>query len=148
MSPQVNRQKQDQENQAIKAAKEAAQKNAGEFLNFSFKYLDTSHSKFPCFHDEHEAYSNFVRRLRDLSGLKKIEVMANRSKSLRMHPIEWHKSSEKSGFGIPAEEQIVDTPYQFSLTANEHGRFHGFFITNTFYVVWLDKDHKLYPRKS
>jgi hypothetical protein len=57
--------------------------------------------------------------------------------------IDQHKVSENS-FGIPGEEQLVDTPYQFSLTSNEHGRVHGFFVENIFFVVWLDPKHQLY----
>jgi hypothetical protein len=35
--------------------------------------------------------------------------------------------------------------WQFCLTANEHGRVHGIIIDDTFYVIWLDHDHQLYP---
>ncbi len=48
---------------------------------------------------------------------------------------------------MPNEEQLVDIPYQFSLSSNEHGRVHGFFIDEVFYIVWLDPDHLLYPAK-
>jgi hypothetical protein len=34
---------------------------------------------------------------------------------------------------------------QFCLSANEHGRVHGIIIDDTFYVIWLDHDHRLYP---
>jgi len=51
-------------------------------------------------------------------------------------------------FGLPNEEQVVDTPYQFSLSSNEHGRVHGFLIDEVFYIVWLDPDHQLYPAKG
>lgn len=71
------------------------------------------------------------------------ELLSNRSDSLRAHPIEWSGTSE-NGFGIPKEDEIVDKPYQFSIGSNEHGRVHGFLISNTFYVVWLDKEHQLY----
>jgi hypothetical protein len=46
------------------------------------------------------------------------------------------------------EEQLVDTPYQFSLSTNEHGRVHGFFIDEVFYIVLLDPDHLRYPGKG
>jgi hypothetical protein len=38
-------------------------------------------------------------------------------------------------------------PHQFSLSSNKHGRVHGFFIDEVFYVVWLDADHLLYSGK-
>jgi hypothetical protein len=85
--------------------------------------------------------------LKALSSLTAQELLVNRSSSLRCHPIRWADTSE-NGFGIPNEEQLVDTPYQFSLSSNEYGRVHGFFIDEIFYIVWLDPDHQLYPRKN
>ncbi|NMG11911.1 hypothetical protein DP117_35700 [Brasilonema sp. UFV-L1] len=69
--------------------------------------------------------------------------MSNRSSALRCHPIDWIDTTE-SCFGFPGEEQLVDTPYQFSISSNKHGRVHGFFIEEVFYIVWLDPNHKLY----
>ncbi|MCT7972974.1 hypothetical protein [Laspinema olomoucense] len=66
--------------------------------------------------------------------------------NLRCHPLDWsdRRVTEKC-FGIPNEEQLVDTPYQlFQLSANEYGRVHGFFIENISYIVWLDPNHNLY----
>ncbi|QKQ77934.1 hypothetical protein FBB35_25410 [Nostoc sp. TCL240-02] len=65
----------------------------------------------------------------------------------RCHPIKWEDTREKA-FGLPNEEQLVDIPYQFSISSNEHGRVHGFFIDEIFYIVWLDPDHLLYPAKN
>jgi hypothetical protein len=71
----------------------------------------------------------------------------NRSSALRCHPIKWEDTSE-NGFGLLNEEQLVDTPYQFSISANKHGRVHGFLIDEVFYIVWLDPGHLLYPAKG
>ncbi|PSF35601.1 hypothetical protein C7H19_16045 [Aphanothece hegewaldii CCALA 016] len=87
-----------------------------------------------------------LERLKALSSLTAQELLVNRSSTLRCHPINWEDTSE-NGFGLPNEEQLVDTPYQFSLSSNEHGRVHGFFIDDVFYIVWLDPQHLLYPEK-
>jgi hypothetical protein len=75
-----------------------------------------------------------------------MELKTNGSPALRCHTIDWPDTSE-GAFGIPEEEQVVDTPYQFSLSSNEHGRVHGFFIGEVFYVVWLDPEHQLYASR-
>ncbi|NOU68206.1 hypothetical protein GC096_29695 [Paenibacillus sp. LMG 31461] len=62
--------------------------------------------------------------------------------TLRFHDIDWDRSTEKS-FGIPKEDEIVDKPWQFAISVNEHGRIHGFFIGNVFNVVWFDPNHQL-----
>ena len=144
MAPKVRRSKLPESNSAISEAKQTAQKFASELINFSFKYLTEQNEKFQCYREAHVYYHDFLKRIKALSTLKIMEFLSNRSDALRAHPIVWEKTTEKKGFGIPAEDQIVDTPYQFTLSANENGRIHGFFIQNTFYIVWFDKDHALY----
>lgn len=115
-------------------------------ISFSFKYYQHDRSKFSCIEKEVIYWLTLLARLKDLSSLGAQELLVNRSSSLRCHAIKWEDTSE-SGFGLPNEEQLVDTPFQFSLSSNEHGRVHGFFIDEVFYIVWLDPDHKLYPAK-
>jgi len=148
MAPKVFKQTPEQKSQAISEAKKRAEEAASQLINFSLKYLDIGHGKFLCFDHDKEYYQSMASRMKDLCSMKKMEFMANRSSALRIHPIKWEETSEKSGFGIPGEEQIVDTPYQFSLSSNENGRIHGFFILSTFYIVWIDKDHQLYSKKN
>lgn len=148
MAPKVIKQTPEQKNQAIAEAKRKTEEAASQLISFSLKYLKDDHERFPCFDHETDYYQSMLARIKDLCSLKKMELMANRSSALRMHPIKWEETSEKKGFGIPGEEQLVDTPYQFSLSSNENGRIHGFFILNTFYIVWIDKDHQLYPKNS
>jgi len=115
-------------------------------ISFSFKYLDSNHSKFSIDLQNTIYWQTLINRLKDLSGLTRLELIQNSSKALRCHKIDWKDTSEKS-FGLPNEEQLVDIPYQFSVSSNEHGRIHGFFIQEVFYIVWLDPEHKLYSRK-
>jgi hypothetical protein len=115
-------------------------------ISFSFKYLDLDRPKFNSNGKDGGYWQTLMARLKDLSALTALELLRNRHRSLRCHPIDWKDTSEE-GFGIPNEEQLVDTPYQFSLSSNEHGRVHGFFIDEVFYVVWLDPNHLLYPGK-
>lgn len=116
-------------------------------ISFSFKYYQDNHNKFSCIKKEVSYWLTLLDRLKALSSLTAQELLADRSSTLRCHPIKWEKTSE-SGFGLPNEEQLVDIPYQLSLSSNEHGRVHGFFIKETFYIVWLDPDHLLYPEKK
>lgn len=116
-------------------------------ISFSFKYFQRDHSKFSGNSQAISYWLTLLDRLKALSSLTAQELLVNRSSSLRCHPIRWADTSEND-FGIPNEEQLVDTPYQFSLSSNEYGRIHGFFIDEIFYVVWLDPNHQLYPSKN
>ena len=145
MAPKVNKNV-PHKNNPISLSKEAATEKGEPLISFSFKYLQDDNEKFR--YSPHDAgyFVEVLRRLQSVCGLKKIELLVSRSSALRAHPISWSETTEEE-FGIPGEEQLVDTPFQFSIGANEHGRIHGFFIRDTFNVVWFDKHHKLYSSK-
>jgi hypothetical protein len=113
-------------------------------ISFSFRYLQNDAQKFTVQNRDARYFESLLMRLRDLSTLTFAEIINNRSKSLRCHLIDWEDTTEPNGFGIPNEEQIVNSAYQFQISSNEHGRVHGFFLENIFYIVWLDPNHNLY----
>lgn len=115
-----------------------------EGVSFSFRYYQDDKNKFSIGGRDAKYLASLLRRLRDLSQLNAQEVINNQSKSLRCHGIAWKDTTEANGFGIPNEDELVNMPYQFQISANEYGRVHGFFSENVFYVVWLDPDHNLY----
>lgn len=112
-------------------------------ISFSYKYFQSNHAKFSVPNNQSEYLIAFLERLRDISNYSFGELLSNRSKALRCHPIDWSDTTE-SCFGIPNEEDLVNTPYQFSISSNKYGRVHGFFIDEIFYIVWLDPNHRLY----
>lgn len=116
-----------------------------QLISFSFKYLKRS-GKFEYRDRECNYYCKLLERLKDFCGKKRLEFTSDRSGAVRTHQLVWAETTEDS-FGLPQEEDLVDTPYQFSISGNEHGRVHGFFIDTVFHVVWLDPDHNLYPLK-
>ena len=116
-------------------------------ISFSFKYYQDRHEKFSCCEKPATYWLTLLDRLKALSVLSAQELLVNRSSTLRCHPIKWEDTSENE-FGLPNEEQLVDTPYQFSLSSTAHGRVHGFFVDEIFYIVWLDPNHLLYPAKG
>ncbi|HEY9850228.1 MAG TPA: hypothetical protein V6D28_12260 [Leptolyngbyaceae cyanobacterium] len=115
-----------------------------EGVSFSFRYYQDDKDKFSIGKRDAKYLASLLRRLRDLSQLKSQEIINNQSQSLRCHGIDWKDTTEPNGFGIPNEDQLVNTPYQFQISANEYGRVHGFFSENVFYIVWLDPEHNLY----
>jgi hypothetical protein len=86
-----------------------------------------------------------MQRLRDLSTWTVQEFTGPRHKSIRNHPHDWAQTARPRGFEHLNEHLRAYQGWQFQLSSNEHGRVHGILIDNTFYVIWLDQDHKLYP---
>jgi len=86
-----------------------------------------------------------MRRLRDLSSWTVKRFTSQQHTSMRNHQHDWGRTSRRDGFAN-LNEQFRDYPgWQFCLSANERGRVHGIIVDDTFYVVWLDQDHRLYP---
>lgn len=73
------------------------------------------------------------------------EFHSNPSRTLRIHKIDFRDSRVSvKGFGIPDAVEADANGWQFALSANEHGRVHGFLVEDTFFVRWLDPEHNLY----
>lgn len=73
------------------------------------------------------------------------EFRASRSGTLRVHPIDFaDERVSVDGFGIRGDIDADELAWQFALSANEHGRVHGFLVDDTFFVRWLDPEHNLY----
>ncbi|OKH32147.1 hypothetical protein NIES2119_26945 [[Phormidium ambiguum] IAM M-71] len=146
MSSKKNKKRQDTNlrSQPSSANREVTKIKIPEGISFSFRYYQDDKDKFSISKRDAKYLTSLLKRLRDLSQLKVDEVINNQSKSLRCHRIDWQDTTEPDGFGLLNEDQLVSTPYQFQISANEYGRVHGFFSENVFYIIWLDPDHNLY----
>lgn len=126
-----------------------ANKRALDHLNdlviFSYKYLCLDNEKFDISERDTTYFIKLKERLKNISSMTAHETRSTPNKTLRFHPIDWndHRLTETC-FGIPNEEQIAYEPRQFSISVNEHGRVHGFYIDNVFYIRWFDPNHNLY----
>lgn len=118
-----------------------------QFLVFSFRHFTNHQDLCP---DEHpDGYTQkLVERLRALSAWTVKEFCQRHNKTVRNHKITWEETAKADGFDHLPEQLKQCEPWQFSVTANEHGRVHGFIIDRTFFVVWLDCNHRLYPRQE
>lgn len=115
-------------------------------LRFSFMHLDTTHPAFDLRAREGDYLRRLLARLKDLSRLRVKEFYSTRSAALRIQPINFRDPGvAMKSFGIPGMGEADEAAFQFAISANEHGRVHGFLLEDTFYVRWLDPDHNLYP---
>ena len=124
---------------------ESRRRGAGRKVRFSFEfYREREPFTLAAGGDGYPAA--LLARLRDICALTSAEVKASRSPSLRHHPIDWASTSEPGGFDRLDPQLLFGSgPCQFSVSANKYGRVHGFWIEDTFYLVWLDPAHALYP---
>ena len=117
-----------------------------DLIRFSFRHYQLT-EKF-CLPDGNSspAYAGtLLERMREVSSIRVSEFRSTRHRSLRAHQHDWLNTSEKNGYAHLTEQLRGCEPWQFCLSANEHGRVHGILIDEVFYVVWLDPEHKMYP---
>ena len=113
-------------------------------LKFSFKFFDNSDNDL-CPPKFRVGYVQaLMERLQALSSWTLQDFTTRQDKSLRNHPHDWDKTSRPVGFSH-LNDYFRDYPgWQFCVSANEYGRVHGVIINDTFYVIWLDQNHRLY----
>jgi len=119
----------------------------GDTVQFSFKYAKTCGSM---------SYPNWEKgfgqrihaRLKSVCELTIDQFMSRYQPEWRVHKHEWNRTSRKEGWGEDLPKPLRgETGWQFGL-GKGGGRIHGFIIDSTFYIVWFDREHDLYPMKS
>lgn len=114
-------------------------------VSFNFKRLCIKGEKFDYRKRDVSYFLALVERLKSLCYMSRIELLTNRSNSLRCHQIDFLDSGvSEDTFGVLGED-IDNDAWQMEISANAHGRIHGYFVGDVFYVVWLDPDHELCP---
>jgi hypothetical protein len=109
---------------------------------FSFKYYDHAHVDFSICTHTMEDVKKLFSRLRDYSRMLWREVIQHHGS--HHHEVHWRDTAYPNGFeNIPVKIREGITPRQFALEGIY--RIFGFFDGTTFYIVWFDKDHKVYP---
>lgn len=114
-------------------------------VSFNFKRLKVEGRKFNYEDKETEYFCKLMDRLKNVSSLTKMELLQNRGKTLRCHQIDFRNDTRltETTFGI-LSDAVDDEAYQISISSNEHGRVHGYFVGDIFYIVWFDPEHELY----
>ncbi len=113
---------------------------------FSFRFLKEKPKKFTYTKQGRKYFIALIERLKELSENITFENLHSvKDSTRRFHSINWSspKVSENT-FGL--EPEYDDEAFQFSTSTTNGWRIHGFILNKVFYIVWLDSNHKLYPR--
>lgn len=81
---------------------------------------------------------DLFQMMKDVSSLTKTELMTSRS----IYRVHSHENA-KPPSPLPTGVQLKDC-YQIRISKSKGG-IHGIFSDNTFYVIWLDPLHNMYP---
>lgn len=120
--------------------------NRDEPVSFNFRRLRTEGEKFK-YEDRDTSYFNkLIERLKNLCCMTRLDITIRNKGGLRCHKIDFSDTNvSEDGFGNVGED-VVEDAWQIQISSNEHGRIHGYFVGNVFYIVWLDPKHELWKR--
>ena len=112
------------------------------YLKFSFKFLDLNDELFRIDKCDSGWFIQLFERKKSYCLMTPTDIKMG-GKNTRCHPITWANTEKPNGFEIPGLGDDINE-YQLSVSKNK-GRIIGFFVDETFYVVWFDPNHKLCP---
>ncbi len=122
-------------------------------FGFDAKRNDNPHINLKYYQSKFECFSSWTQEeLRDLSSFIDKLSQSNWTDVFKSGG----KSGSKSGFGMtfhkrealpkfPAIDQISEDIDFFELRVNQKARVHGFRNFSSFFLVLLDREHRIYP---
>jgi hypothetical protein len=118
-------------------------------LQFSFRHLEKNHPKFKIGDCQERYLRELISRLSDYSKLT-VDEFVDQDNQEHRHQIDFPDTSEKNGFisapDVDMDQLAYAQAWQFQVCDKTDWRAHGFLLGDTFFIVWLDPSHRLYPR--
>lgn len=113
-------------------------------ITFSFEFFDTNTDRYCLSNGTPEQIKAVMLRLRQINEKTLHELLAERKVS-HFHPIDWDKTTEQGGF--PDARANAMEPFQFALLGvnGQLTRVYGGLYRDTFYIVWIDWNHEIWP---
>ena len=120
------------------------------FLKFSLKYLDIGSSIFGLHECSNDFLIALLLKIKEYSSWPLDMFMDPNNEEFR-HQIHFPDTSCPGGFtNVNLEQLAWEEAWQFGLASRgdwQKGgwRVHGILLDDTFFVIWLDPNHVLYP---
>lgn len=117
------------------------QQRSNEKITFSFRFLDLETEPFNLGGVCEKRYPELFQMLSNVSSYTRHDLTLGRS-TYRCHPHDWDKLDYKFNFDDDFLEQVDCRQIRIG---KSKGGIHGFLVGSTFYIVWIDRHHNLYP---
>ena len=112
-------------------------------LRFSFEYYDST-SKYCLSSCTGEQVKKTLSRLKDINS-KTLNELRRERWVYHFNEVIWENTKEKGGF---PDSRLSKLPaFHFALLGvnQQLARVFGAYSQDTFYIVWFDLNHKIYP---
>jgi hypothetical protein len=113
---------------------------------FSFTHYQHDHKDYSVkYIKEYKDFHTMFERLKAMSQFQWKDIIKS-PQVFHFHPIEWAQTSEANGFRLSPAELNEVPAWQFK--SFKECRIIGFFNNKSiFELIWIDRDHKVYPQK-
>jgi len=117
-----------------------------EKLRFSFEYYDTACDEFCLSRFKPDQIRKALARLKDINSKTHLELRAERH-VYHFNQVEWDQTIKKDGF---PDSRLEEWPaFHFALVGvnKQKARVYGAYYQGTFYIVWFDLNHEIWPSR-
>ena len=148
-------------------AEESYKKATSENIKISFKFVDWDSEEFFVHGMTKKYYEHLFDAFHDLEKATADEIKQQKHRKLTPKFINWKGDSTITRASFPEKiknslrpqssndtnelqkqfEEMTRDSFELRV-AKGYGRIHGFIFDNTFYVVWFDPAHNLFPGKD
>jgi hypothetical protein len=117
---------------------------ADDHVRFSFEFYDTSDTRYCLSRATAEQVRRTLARLKEVNQ-NSVAELRQKSDVYHFHAVDWDRTAEPQGF--PDSRLLALPSYQFALLGvnQQRARVYGVLHGNTFYIVWFDLDHAIWP---
>jgi len=115
-----------------------------EKIKFSFRYYDTTCNDFCLSSWGSIKIAETLKKLQDINNKTYNEINSGRT-TYHFHPVSWEQTIKKNGFPLTEVNRL--SAFQFALIGVNSGkaRVYGALYQNTFFIVWFDLEHTIWP---
>ena len=114
-------------------------------LLFSFKYYDETNSQQFCLSKfSSDQVRIAMERLREVSA-KTLNDVRQQRQFFHFHEVDWAQTTIKDGFGNRELQQLQSFQFSLANVNEQKTRVYGAMSETTFYVVWFDLNHQIWP---
>lgn len=113
-------------------------------INFSFEYYDKQSTKYCISCWTAKQIRDSLLQLQDICT-KSFNDLTRESRVYHFQEVIWEKTIEKGGFPNPAIKNLPAFHFALIGVNNQLARVYGVYSRGTFYIVWFDLNHTIWP---
>src|SRR3990170_8870899 len=113
-------------------------------IKFSFEFYDSDYSEYCLSTWKSDQISSALKRMKEVNG-KTFNELQRDNQVYHFHSVPWEETNKKNGF--PNDKVNELEAFQIALIGinGQKARLFGGYAQNTFYIVWFDLEHKIWP---